>query len=169
MQLTLPWDLDFVAIDFETAIGHHICSVGIVSVENGIVTEEYHALIKPPNNYYSPYTIAVHGITPDKTFRSPTFKELYPEIKKRLKSKIIVAHNETFDRNVLTKSMKDIGLDYSELNLSSKWECTMRIYKRKGYKPANLAACCTIHDIPLNHHDALSDAKACAELYKLCL
>jgi DNA polymerase III epsilon subunit-like protein len=22
-----------------------------------------------------------------------------------------------------------------------------------------------MHDIPLNHHDALSDAKACAELY----
>jgi hypothetical protein len=29
----------------------------------------------------------------------------------------------------------------------------------------NLANLCQVHNIPLNHHDALSDAKACAALY----
>ncbi len=27
--------MNFVAIDFETAVRHHICAVGIVTVENG--------------------------------------------------------------------------------------------------------------------------------------
>jgi DNA polymerase III epsilon subunit-like protein len=31
------------------------CSVGIVTVENGEITDEYHALIQPPNNKYSPF------------------------------------------------------------------------------------------------------------------
>ena len=31
----------------------------------------------------------------------------------------------------------------------------------------DLATCCARHGIPLNHHDALSDALACAKLYLL--
>ena len=44
--------MTFTAIDFETAIQHHLCAVGIVSVENGEIVDEYYALIKPPNNKY---------------------------------------------------------------------------------------------------------------------
>ena len=35
----------FVAKCFETAINHHICLVGIITVQNGEITDEYHALI----------------------------------------------------------------------------------------------------------------------------
>ena len=42
----------FIGIDFETATRHHICSVGIVTVENGKIIDEYQALIQPPNNEY---------------------------------------------------------------------------------------------------------------------
>ena len=157
--------MDFVAIDFETATSHHICAVGIVSVENGRIIDEYSALIKPPNNAYNWYNIQVHRIYPKDTIDAPLFDEIYPEIKKRLKGKIIVAHNESFDRTVLKKTMADYGIDYSDLDIADKWECTCRIYRKKGFKPANLAACCQIMDVHLNHHDALSDARACAILY----
>lgn len=159
----------FVAIDFETAIGHHICSVGLVTIINGEITEEFHCLIQPPNNDYNFHNINVHGITPFKTKNAPFFYEVYPNIKKRLQGKKVVAHNESFDRNVLIKSMRDDGLDYTELNISEKWECTLQIYRRKGYQPANLSSCCKAHQIDLVHHDALSDARACAKLYLLQL
>ena len=155
----------FTAIDFETAEKHHICSVGIVMVENGEIVDEYHALIQPPNNKYSPFTIQVHGIYPEDTANAPKFNQIYPEIKKRLKGRTIIAHNESFDRNVLSKTMKDYGLDYTELNISNQWECTLKIYRAKGYSPANLAACCQVQNIELEHHEALSDARACAQLY----
>ena len=155
----------FTAIDFETAEKHHICSVGIVMVENGEIIDEYHALIQPPNNKYSPFTIQVHGIYPEDTANAPRFNQIYPEIRKRLEGRTIIAHNESFDRNVLSKTMKDYGLDYSELNISNQWECTLKIYRSKGYSPANLAACCQIQNIELKHHEALSDARACAKLY----
>ena len=75
---------NFVAIDFETAIKHHICAVGIVTVVNGEIIEEYYSLIKPPNNEYNYYCTQVHGITSYDTVNSPSFAEIYPEIKKRL-------------------------------------------------------------------------------------
>ena len=157
--------MNFVAIDFETATHHHICAVGIVTVEDGRITDEFHALIQPPGNYYNWYNIQVHGISERDTKNAPYFDELFPEIKKRLFGKTVVAHNESFDRNVLKRTMADYGLDYSELNISERWECTVKIYRAKGYRPANLAACCHIQEIELNNHEALSDARACAILY----
>lgn len=118
--------MNFTAIDFETATRHHICAVGIVVVENSKIIEEYHTLVQPPDNEYNWYCTQVHGITSYHTINSLPFIEIYPEIKKRLYNKIIVAHNESFDRNVLRKSMLDNGLDYSELYISEMWECTMK-------------------------------------------
>jgi DNA polymerase III subunit epsilon len=159
--------MTFTAIDFETAIGFHPCSVGIVTVENGVIIDEFVTLIRPPNNAYSPYTIAVHGIYPRDTINAKTFAQVYPEIKKRLQNRVIVAHNESFDRNVLAKSMALFGLDYQELNIAPRWECTVKIYKSKGVKPTKLSDCCREMNIKLNHHEALSDARACAKLYLL--
>jgi len=157
--------MTYTAIDFETAIGYHICAVGLVTVEEGRITDEYHSLIKPPGNKYNWHNIQVHGITEKHTINAPNFDRIYPEIKKRLSDKIVVAHNESFDRNVLIKTMKDNGIDYSDLNIAEKWECTLKIYRKKGYSPANLAACCRRQNIDLQHHEALSDARACALLF----
>ncbi|SNB12643.1 putative DNA polymerase III, epsilon subunit [Flavobacterium psychrophilum] len=159
--------MTFTAIDFETATAFHPCSVGIVTVQNGVIVDEFVTLIKPPNNQYSPFTIAVHGIRPRDTVNAKSFLEVYPEIKKRLQNKTVVAHNESFDRNVLAKSMALYGLDYETLNISNRWECTLKIYKAKGFKPTKLSDCCEEMNIKLNHHEALSDARACAKLYLL--
>jgi len=149
----------FTAIDFETAERHNICAVGIVTVVNNVIVDEYFTLLQPPGNKYNYYNIRIHGITPEDTEHALTFNEIYPEIKKRLQNKIVVAHNESFDRNVLIKSMNDFNLDYYELNLNKRWECTYKIYGCK------LDICCKKYGIDLNHHEALSDAKACALLY----
>lgn len=159
--------MTFTAIDFETATGYHPCSVGIVTVENGIIVDEFVTLIKPPNNEYSPFTIKVHGIYPRDTINAKSFVQVYPEIKKRLENRTIVAHNESFDRNVLAKSMELHGLNYADLNIATRWECTVKIYKAKGLKPTKLSDCCREMKIQLNHHEALSDARACAKLYLL--
>ena len=90
-----------------------------------------------------------------------------PKIKKRLQNRVVVAHNESFDRNVLAKSMASCNLDYAELNIASRWECTVKIYKAKGLKPTKLSDCCREMNIQLQHHEALSDARACAKLYLL--
>ena len=137
-------NLSFAAIDFETATGYmeSACAVGIVTVTDGEITDEYYSLIQPPENEYWRANILVHGITPEMTESLPGFHAIYPEIKKRLQGKVIVAHNEQFDRNVLKRTMQMYRLDYDELLLPEHWECTCRIYRSLGYKPVNLSACC---------------------------
>ena len=161
--------MTFTAIDFETATGYpeSACAVGIVTVNDGVITEEYYTLIQPPNNEYWYQNIMVHGIKPIETINGKTFDQVFPEIQKRLFGRKIVAHNEAFDRRVLTKTMKAYGLYYDELEIADMWECTCKIYREKGYKPANLKHCSDLNNIQLVHHEALSDARACAKLYLL--
>lgn len=159
--------MNFTSIDFETATGKRssACAIGLVTVENGVITDTYYSLIQPPGNAYFSMNIGVHGIRPADTATAPTFKELYPKLKERLRRKTIVAHNESFDRSVLRRTMEHYNLDYGELELAERWECTMRIYKAKGFVPYKLNDCCERLGIALQHHQALSDAVGCAHLY----
>ena len=161
--------MNFTAIDVETATGHpeSACAIGIVTVVNSTIVEEYYTLIQPPNNEYWYRNIMVHGIKPIETLETPTFDGVFHEIQKRLFGRKIVAHNEAFDRKVLQKTMKYYGLYYDELEIADMWECTCKIYRKKGYKPANLKHCADLNGIDLVHHEALSDARACAKLYLL--
>ncbi len=161
--------MTFTAIDFETATGYpeSACAIGIVTVENGVICEEWHTLIQPPDNEYWYRNSLCHGIFPIQTVGAKTFDILFAEIQKRLVGRKIVAHNEAFDRNVLTKTMKYYGMSYDDLELADRWEYTCEIYRAKGYKPANLKYCSDRNNIDLNHHEALSDARACAKLYLL--
>ena len=156
---------DFVAIDFETAVSYRVCAVAVVSVKNGEIVDEFYTLVRPRGNYYNYHNTRVHGITAADTEDAPNFRDIYPVLRNLLYSNVVVAHNESFDRRVLQENMREIGLSYGDLCLPDCWECTLKIYRQKGFKPANLKACADRMGIELNHHEALSDARACARLY----
>lgn len=148
----------FTAIDFETAQGYRwsICQVGLIRVEKGIITKELNILVQPPNNYYWSRFTDIHGISAQDTFKSPTFDVVWNQIEPYITNKNVIAHNGFgFDFPVLSNTLEYYGLLTPEYNKF----CTYKIYK------SNLADLCMEHKIPLNHHDALSDARACAELY----
>ena len=155
------------AIDFELATASYtsVCAVGIVKVEDNQIVDQFHSLVRPPDNKYMWQTTRVHGIKPKDTREAPTFLELFPTIAGYLKGSQMVAHNEKFDREVLMKTMKSCGLDYKQLALAAKWACTSELYRSKGFKRTKLNICCRIMGIALNHHDPLSDAMASAQLY----
>lgn len=159
--------MDFVAIDFETATykRYSACAVGIVTVKNNVITDRYYTLIQPPDNLYHWQTIRVHGIQPHQTAEEPHFLDIFPTLLEHLEGQTIVAHNESFDRNVMKSAMEYYGLDYTDYDFGYRWECTCKIYRAKGYKPARLSNCCERRGIALNHHHALSDAEGCAQLY----
>ncbi|MCW7512112.1 3'-5' exonuclease [Leptospira levettii] len=148
----------FTAIDFETAQGyrHTICQVGLVVVENGMITKEIDLLVKPPGNYYWNHFTDIHGIDASRTENSPTFDIVWDEIRPFIAEQIVVAHNGfSFDFDVLKRT-----LEHYEISVPGYQKyCTNQIYREK------LNSLCEKFKIPLNHHDALSDAKACAELF----
>ncbi|WP_234991293.1 3'-5' exonuclease [Sphingobacterium psychroaquaticum] len=159
--------MTFTAIDFELATADYtsVCAVGIVKVENSQIVDEFYGLVQPPGNKYMWQTTRVHGIKSKDTKDAPTFAEIFPKIEPYLKQQKMVAHNEKFDREVLMKTMTRFELPYKSLQLPKMWECTSKIYSAKGFKKTKLSICCAIMGIELHHHDALSDARACAQLY----
>jgi len=148
----------FTAIDFETAQGYRwsICQVGLVRVENGVIKEELSILVQPPGNYYWDNFIDIHGITAKTTRNAPTFNRVWHQIEPYISNQNVVAHNGAFDFHCLKQTLEYYKMAVPAYN----GNCTLKIYK------ANLASLCKKYNIPLNHHDALSDARACAELYK---
>lgn len=152
----------FTAIDFETAQGYKwsICQVGMVRVEHGKIIDEIDLLVQPPDNYYWDKFIGIHGITPEDTANAPTFDKIWHKIEHFIKNQTVVAHNGLcFDFPVLQKTLEHYGMLAPEYNKKD----TYRIFGQA----LNLA--CENYNIPLHHHDALSDARACAKLFQIHL
>ncbi len=152
----------FTALDFETASGYRnsICQVGLVRMENGILVKEINILVQPPDNYYWSRFTDIHGITAKDTANALTFAQVWCQIAPYIENQNVIAHNGFgFDFPVLAKTLEYYNLQTPNYNKF----CTYRIYK------SNLANLCKQHNIALNHHDALSDARACAVLYLMSL
>ena len=50
--------------------------------------------------------------------------------------------------------------------ISDKWECTMKLCRANNkYPSGKLDECCAVDNIKLQHHEAISDARACAKLF----
>lgn len=147
----------FTAIDFETAQPKRwsICQVGLVRVEAGVVTRELSLLVRPPEDVYSDFNTAVHGLTYRDTLTAPSFDAIWPQIADFIEGQTVVAHNMAFDGSCLKQALEFYGLAQPSFDK----QCTYKLFKKR------LNVCCEECDIPLNHHDALSDARACAELY----
>lgn len=149
----------FTAIDFETAQGkrYSICQVGIVRVVDGEIVETYSKLVQPPDNFYFFRNTEIHGISAVDTENEMTFAEIWHEIKPFIENQNLVAHNASFDVSCLKQTLDFYAIEHPTFEQF----CTYRIYGE------NLADLCRKHKINLNHHDALSDALACAELFRI--
>jgi len=152
----------YTAIDFETSQGKRwsICQVGLVRVENQFITEQLSILVQPPDNYYWNNFIDIHGISPDQTSDAATFDKIWHQIEPFIKNQNVVAHNGfAFDFHCLKQTLEYYDIAPVEFT----GHCTYRIFG------GNLASLCKQYKIPLNHHEALSDAMACANLYQIHL
>jgi DNA polymerase III subunit epsilon len=150
--------IDFTAIDFETANRdwNSICQIGLTVYKNGKLIHEINQLIHPPGNYFWPKFTEIHGIDANQTQNAPTLDEIWYKIEPYFKNQNVVAHNGLrFDFPVLKATLECYNIKVPKYTPI----CTYQIYKN------GLAKICLEHNIALSNHDALSDAKACGELY----
>ena len=152
----------FVAIDFETANNSRAsaCSVGLVTVESGQITSEQVFLIKPPTRQF--LFTDIHGLTWNDVKNEPTFDELWLTLDGIFAgAEYLVAHNAPFDKGVLNKCCEEYDIQAPSL----PFMCTVRLARSQwGINPTKLNNVCDALDIPLNHHEALSDARASAKI-----
>lgn len=161
---------DFAAIDFETANQEpsSICSVGIVVVRNGTITERFYSLIQPEPNYYSYGNSNIHGLTAEDTNNARVFSEVWKEVKPLIEGLPLVAHNKGFEEICLKAAFKTYQLDYPDYI----FYCTLAEARRQlkhlpNHQLPTVAEDCGC--IMTDHHNALADAEACAEIALLLL
>lgn len=154
---------NFVAIDFETANTKRssICSLGLVIVENGIITNKIYSLIKPLPNYYSFWATDIHGISYYDTTKAPSFFDIWSDILTKTKNLPFVAHNSSFDSGCLKAVYESNEIEYPNFD----FHCTLRAAKKQlpNLENHQLHTVARYFGFNLeNHHHALADAEACA-------
>ncbi len=151
-----------LAIDFETADAGRdsACAIGVALVEQGRVVERAYRLIRPPRPHVM-FT-EIHGIRWSDVANQPRFGEIWLDLADLFEAAdLYAAHNAGFDRGVLHGCCNAYGLPAPE----RPWICTVKLSRALwDIRPTKLPNVCEHFGIELNHHDAMSDALACAEI-----
>ncbi|MEP0862795.1 MAG: 3'-5' exonuclease [Ignavibacterium sp.] len=162
MENLKPRIPSFTAIDFETANYYRdsACAIGLVRVENCKIVSKDSFLIRPPSNWF--VFTDLHGISWEDVKYAPTFEELWSVIKKYFRGvSFITVHNASFDKSVLLKCCERYRIKPPQ----KPFQCTTQISRNFwGIEYYGLEDVCDYFGITLNHHEALSDALACAKI-----
>jgi DNA polymerase-3 subunit epsilon len=161
MHSTGGAQLDFVAIDFETANNFRgsACELALVRVSDGKIVETFETLLNQVE--FSGFNTALHGITPKMVKDSPKIEDVWPSVRKFIGTNPIVAHYAAFDTGVLRDSL---GLDAFSEPLS--YFCTVVLSRRLLQLPSyRLPWVADELGISFEEtHRSLADAMAVAEI-----
>ena len=153
---------DFVAIDFETAnaLRGSACAVGATLVRRSQVVAQGATLINPELDF-TPYCTNIHGIGPEDVQSAPTMADIWPALTELLDGQAVVAHNASFDLSVLRNSAARYDVSSGP---SFDFFCTYRMARAAwpDFPSHSLRYVAPALGIPLDHHEAGSDAHACA-------
>lgn len=162
---TIP-GLDFTAIDFEAANSDRAsaCAVGITSVRDGIVTGTRSWLISPQTGLgsFDKYAMKVHGITPGMVADAPSLENSIKEISNLIGDGPVLAHNISYDADVLRRSYEIAGLNPP----TNELRCTQTL-SRVALKMAKTKLHLVTEHLGLpefDNHDAGADSLACARI-----
>ena len=154
-------------IDFETASSSYssACAIGIAVIKDKQIIDKQYYLIKPPENLYDSRNIAIHGITPDQTANIDTFPAVWEKIRHYFVHTYIAAHNAAFDVAVLKATLFFYDLEQPNFYYMDTRRVSGLCIPQNSNIGASLAERCAYYNIPLcNHHNALCDAEAAAQL-----
>ncbi len=148
-------DLETTGLDIST---DSIIEIGAVRTADGVVIEEYTALIDP--GFPVPPAIThLTGITSDMVIGKPGIAAVLPHIRDFVGSAPLLAHNVNFDAGFLAHR----GILQKNLRIDTYDLASILLPKAARYNLNSLAADLGVtHDV---EHRALSDARATALLY----
>ncbi len=156
----------FVVFDIETTgLNKDKCSIteiGAVKVVNGEITDTFSSFVNPlmpiPKNIQE-----LTGITDDMVKKAPTEQEIIPKFLEFCKGSVLVAHNANFDIGFIKKcaDMFNLPFDFAYLDTLMLARC---LYPDLNNHKLNTLSK-HLNIILENHHRAVDDAKATAEIF----
>ncbi|MEO1174484.1 MAG: exonuclease domain-containing protein [Myxococcota bacterium] len=152
----------FVALDFELAnrSPRSVCELGAVAIADGKTVWEMQLLFSPEPPGVTFHRL--HGHTEETLHGAPRFPTEWPLIQPHLsRFSTWVAHNAAFERRVLRETCRYWRLVQPRV----QWICTMNLAAQElGKRNRSLSKASAALSIPLQHHCALSDARAASLL-----
>ncbi len=153
-----------ISIDFETADykPDSACAIGMVKYVDNVAVEKFSSLIRPPRkNFVFTY---IHGITWEDVMYEDDFNGVWERARDFVKNAdVYIAHNAAFDRKVLHTCCIAHRLQIP----GQPFYCTLKACRRFLKLPSHKLNKVAEHfNIPLQHHDAASDAFAAGEVFQ---
>ena len=160
----------YSVVDIETTgngyKGQKITEISIFLFDGQKVIDEFTSLVNPEQRI--PHFITnLTGITEAMVSTAPKFYEIAKKVVEITKDAIFVAHNVTFDYNVIRDEFKSLGFDFKRKKL-----CTVRLSRKiiPGLPSYSLGNICSTEGIEIaERHRAKGDAEATVELFRRLL
>ncbi|WP_034438701.1 PolC-type DNA polymerase III [Clostridium ihumii] len=160
---------DIVVFDLETtgfsSENDSIIEIGAVKIRNGEVIESFNEFVNPERNI--PYKITeLTSITNEMVRNAETIKEILPKFMNFIGDSMVAAHNAPFDTSFIKANCKRMGLNFTSAIMDTIPLSKFLFPDLKRYK---LNTICNHIGISLeNHHRAVDDARATAEIALHC-
>ncbi len=158
----------YAFVDVETtgtsAAYGNIIEIGIIRVEDGVITDTYQTLIQP-NRPLLPIITSITGITDQDLEGAPSFESVSGRIEELLRDAIFVAHNAPFDYSFVKTEFQRLGIRWNAKSL-----CTVKLSRAlyTSETAHNLDALIKRHGLPMkNRHRAYDDAYALIEFLRV--
>ncbi|MGN1315202.1 MAG: PolC-type DNA polymerase III [Lachnospiraceae bacterium] len=160
-------DHDFVIFDIETTgfspVKNRIIEIGAVRVQGGEISGHFSAFVNP--GVPIPYEIVkLTGIDDTQVMNAPPIEEVLPEFLAFCGDAVLVAHNASFDMSFILENCtrQGRGTNYTYMDTLALARVLL-----PGQAKHTLDAVCKTLKISLeNHHRAVDDAQATAEIFR---
>ncbi|MCB2292085.1 PolC-type DNA polymerase III [Clostridium algoriphilum] len=159
----------YVVFDIETtglsSENDSIIEIGALRIENGKIVDRFSEFVDPGIDI--PYKIIeLTGITNDTVSGAASIKEILPRFLEFAKNSVVVAHNADFDASFIKKNSERLNLKFENAIMDT---IPLAKYLFKDLKTFKLNNVAKHLGISLeNHHRAIDDAKATADILVHC-
>ncbi|MEY8337181.1 PolC-type DNA polymerase III [Lachnospiraceae bacterium 62-35] len=156
----------YVVFDLETTglspEKNRIIEIGGVKVEKGRITDRFSTFVNP--DVPIPYEIEkLTGINDNMVLSAPMIEQALPEFLDFCKDAVLVGHNASFDVGFIAYNCRRQGISFSPTVVDTVALAQMLLPGLNRYKLDMVAKALGIS--LLNHHRAVDDAKATAEIF----
>lgn len=156
----------FVVFDLETTgLNKNSCAIteiGAVKIVNGKIVDQFSTFVNPqmpiPQNI-----VELTGITDEMVKNAPLINDAIPKFLDFCKDSILVAHNANFDIGFIKKAFENLKIPFEFGFLDTVMLGRCLFTELPNHKLNTLSKHLNI--VLVNHHRAVDDAKATAEIF----
>lgn len=157
---------EFVVFDLETTgfsnINDKITEIGAVKIRDFEIVDRFSELVNPEKDI-SYRVQELTGITNEMVKDKPTIEEILPKFMEFVGDNVLVAHNADFDTGFIMQKCKEQGLEYKNKKVDTLMLARIMLPNLKRYKLDKVAKEVGVQ--LLNHHRAVDDAEATANIF----